>query len=110
MSIECFSAYVTKYALTIGIMYRVGEVNSDFPNMFIYDCETRFPTHVHAPYWHRTFEAARAHAEKLRKAKLASLKKQIAKLEGKRFDKPVNHDTSEGSGWSLTTRDDRVEK
>jgi hypothetical protein len=36
--------------------------------------------------WHRTPEGAKAKAEAMRKAKIASLKKQLAKLESLSFD------------------------
>lgn len=119
MSVEYFGAYLTKYALTLGILYREGEVDSDFPTMFTYagneqNCVTHLSTHAHAPYWHRTFEDAQAHAEKLRKAKLDSLKKQVAKLEAMKFNfatqKPVNCHISNGPSCGLTARDVSVEK
>jgi hypothetical protein len=36
--------------------------------------------------WHRTRESASARAEVMRKAKIASLRKQLARLEALRFD------------------------
>ena len=40
---------------------------------------------VHGKDWHRTPESALARAEEMRKAKIASLKKSIAKLEAMTF-------------------------
>lgn len=79
-----FEAWITKYALTKGIV-----------KMHVEDrtVATGRVTEVGNPYscvyfksdWHRTREEAVAQAEKMRKAKLASLRKQIKKLEALSF-------------------------
>jgi len=60
--------YITKYALTKGILEMEGEICEGLCND-----------------WHRTIEAARSRAGAMRSKKIQSLKKQIAKLEGMRF-------------------------
>jgi hypothetical protein len=45
-----------------------------------------YASHFHRPDWHETKEAAIARAEVMRKKKLASLKKQISRLEALSFD------------------------
>lgn len=76
--------WVTVYALTTGIMERVidpvgGGVAKDM--------EAPVPTyyHIQGRDWHRTREGAVARAEQMRLKKIASLRKQIAKLEALRF-------------------------
>lgn len=90
--------YITKYALTGGIMKVKG-----------YLCESRRPDGVlvddyggkmvsvvwvpdpsfgsgstlfHKPEWHTTLEAAQSRLEEMKAAKLRSLRKQVDKLEG----------------------------
>jgi hypothetical protein len=75
---EQITAWVTKYALTVGVKKVKGEVcHGGNSEMLSYD---RY-SHAHGKDWHRTSEAARIDAERRRTAKIASLKKQIAKLE-----------------------------
>ena len=69
--IPCEEARTTSYADIIAIPARDGKRNRDW--------------HIHKPYWHTTPEAAIASAEEMRTKKLASLKKQIAKLEAITF-------------------------
>jgi hypothetical protein len=76
--------FVTKYALTDGIIECEGEICSDVSEkMIAVKNKHHFPdkTHYHKPYWHVTRSGAAAHAEELRVKKIASLRKQIAKLE-----------------------------
>ena len=70
--------WVTKYALSKGIFETEGEAVG----------EGLFKAHKQYDYfhgegrdWHRTKESAIVRAENMRIAKIASLKKQIAKLE-----------------------------
>jgi len=77
--------FVTKYALTRGIL-----------EMDVEDCKTSsgmvrtlkdFPIYFHGEGkdWHRTHDAARAKAEDMRVKKIASLHKQIKKFEKMEF-------------------------
>jgi len=83
--------WITKFALTRGILVAetIGEVN--------YSNVVRVPKHAgyykgryHNGYycdteWYRTEEEAVAYAEKLRDAKLKTLRRQIDKLEKMQF-------------------------
>jgi hypothetical protein len=80
--------FVTKYALTQGILEvevegepTVGDMVVSIPKPGNYrDC-----FHGEGKDWHRTLDAARERAEKMRLAKVASLKKSIAKFERLKF-------------------------
>lgn len=52
---------------------------------------TSFPTYYHeeGKEWHRTKESAIAKAEEMRKKKIASLQKQIKKLENINFEQGI---------------------
>lgn len=86
MSKETFTGYVTKYALSSGIKKvqletchvesMVSEV-AKLPGML--------SQNYHGDDWHRTFAQAKAKAEEMRRRKIASLQKQIAKLEKLEF-------------------------
>ena len=72
----------TKYALSEGVIEQEGEEVSDSmvkvgPLMYL---------HGEGREWHRTPESAAARAEAMRKAKIASVRKQLARLEALRFD------------------------
>jgi len=81
-----FTAWVTKYALTEGIM-----------KMQVQDCFDTSPAMVekinggsqyyHGKDWHRTPEAAVARAKEMRAAKLKSIDKNRAKIAALDFDK-----------------------
>ena len=76
--------WITKFALTQGILERDVEVTSEHPRMAVYhrgydmDC-------FHKPFWHETLSEAVDHAEKLRENKIKSLQKQIQKLKDLKF-------------------------
>lgn len=71
--------WVTKYALTAGIQ----EVEADTveESMAGYKDSSGWRLWVHGKDWHRTRDSAVERAEEMRVAKIASLKKSIAKLE-----------------------------
>jgi hypothetical protein len=84
---ETVHAWVTKYALSTGIFEIDGEVNHKISSsMLSWRAEDGWSMSAHGANWHRTREEAIAHAEKMRSKKIASLKKQIAKLERLRFE------------------------
>ena len=87
MKNENITAWVTKYALTDGIQKVSGTVRHETSSaMLSYPGGCRdWPVSVHGNDWHRTPEAALARAEEMRKNKIASLKKSIAKLEAMMF-------------------------
>lgn len=76
--------YLTNKALTKGIVEKEGNIEPNYPTMFIYKVKG-YAVPVHKPYWYETKKQALEHAEKLRVNKIASLNKQIAKLEKLKF-------------------------
>ncbi|WP_447872022.1 tail fiber assembly protein [Serratia fonticola] len=84
MDKQLTSGYITKYALTAGIIKREGEI--DDSGSFRYKDPEAWGT---SSIWHTDFRLteaeALAKAEDMRKKKIASLKKQIAKLEAMTF-------------------------
>ena len=70
-------AYITKYALTKGILKR--EVNACGSATMVRDA-INLLTFYHADEWHTTFEAAAVKAEDMRQKRILSLQKQIRKL------------------------------
>lgn len=83
MKNEDITAWVTKYALTDGIQKVSGTVRHETSSDML--SRVGFRECLHGNDWHRTPEAALARAEEMRKNKIASLKKSIAKLEAMTF-------------------------
>lgn len=82
---EIITAYITKYALTEGILELRVELVGD--NMV--KCTTStYPQYFHREGrdWHRTKESAIARAEVIRATKLKSIEKQIKRIKELRFD------------------------
>lgn len=79
-----FKAYITKYALTIGIREIDAQDCFDTASDMIQDMTNSLAMY-HRGDWHRSIEEASAKAEDMRVAKIGSLRKQIAKLEKLRF-------------------------
>lgn len=75
--------WITKYALTKGVSEKEAEI-STFSSMCTITTEWGLD-YYHKPDWHESREDALAQAEKMRTARIDSLKKQIAKLQGMRF-------------------------
>jgi hypothetical protein len=77
--------YITKYALTRGIIdEKEVEICKNIPNMV--ECrEAFFHDYFHKPDWHETKEEAIKRAELMKNKKIESLKKQIQKLEKIKF-------------------------
>ena len=80
--------YVTKYALTSGVQQvEAEEPNARYGGRMITNSRNALDGyHGEGIEWHRTPEAAFARAEEMRKAKIASLRKIIAKLEKLTFE------------------------
>lgn len=76
------TAFVTKYALTRGIVAISSRltVGSD-----LIITNEKYPQYLHKGSWFSTEEEAKVDAESRRKKKIASLKKQIEKLEKLKF-------------------------
>lgn len=77
---ESIKAWVTKYALTAGIKCVEGKVRHSVDSEML-SYGIGIGQCVFRNEWQRTPEAALARAEEMRKAKIASLKKSITKLE-----------------------------
>lgn len=79
--------WVTKYALTSGIMEVQAEWDSDRPQMITWGerSAASIMQFAHGNDWHRLEVDAKNRAEQLRKKKIASLKKQLARLEAMKF-------------------------
>lgn len=89
MKNEHITAWVTKYALTEGIEVVDAEVCHDIHSgMISYGNCGYMVQSAHGKDWHRTPEAALARAEEMRKAKIASLRKSIEKMERLTFKAP----------------------
>lgn len=82
MENEKIKAWVTKYLFSEGILEVEGVVVHKIDSKML--SYGRY-TSAHGKDWHRTPEAAIARAEEMRKAKIASLKKSIAKIEAMEF-------------------------
>ena len=78
--------WITKYALTRGIIEADGKLtSSDFVSILNQDLS--LPTHwFYKGEWFSDKESAIHKAEEMRQKKIASLKKQIEKLERMRFE------------------------
>jgi hypothetical protein len=84
---EIFEGFVTKYALTSGIQkLQMRAIGADGAG----DVAVRFMSYFHGEgrEWHRTWESALVRAEEMRKAKLASMRKSMAKIEALKFEEP----------------------
>ena len=76
--------WITKYALTKGI-YAMDARGSHSDGMVI--CEDDHRTQfLHGNEWHKTKSSAIARAEEMQTKKLASLKKQLKKIEKLTFE------------------------
>lgn len=82
---QTFPAWVTKYALTKGIQEVEARLSEVAPTMILVGDYTR-PTYFHGTEWHRDRASAVAKAEDMRRKKIASLKAQIKRLEGLKFE------------------------
>lgn len=78
--------WITKYALTKGIIEADGElISSD--SVSILNRGLSLPTHwFYKGDWYSDKQSAIKKAEEMRQKKIANLKKQIEKLEGMRFE------------------------
>lgn len=77
--------WITKYALSKGIFECEAEVCSDINPAMI---DARSHGYYHGHDWHRSYDAAVVRAEDMRRAKIKSLEKQLAKLEALDFSVP----------------------
>lgn len=78
---EKFIAYITKFALTGGIFEKRVELCSDISADMVSVVGSPHHETYHGNDWHRTIDSARERAEQMRTAKIASLRKSLAKFE-----------------------------
>ncbi len=79
--------FVTKYALSAGILEVDGEINEHCATMMTYKSDVQgWNNHAHRQEWHVTKEAANHQANKMVKNKIASLERQIKKLKALKFE------------------------
>ena len=77
--------WITKYALSRGIFEMDAERQSE-DGKSVYGKAWEQCYHGQGVEWHKTKAAAIARAKEMRKKKIASLKKQIEKLENMKFE------------------------
>lgn len=83
--INAGTIWVTKYALTQGIIKTTARYCGEGMMAFRVSDDATIDSLAHGNDWHWTRESAVARAEEMRKGKIASLKKQIASLEKRVF-------------------------
>lgn len=71
-------AYITKYALTVGIQEKEVTLKP-------HDACSAGLDYYHRSQWHRTLELAQEKAESMRVNKIASLEKKLKELQELRF-------------------------
>ena len=81
-------AYITKYALSSGVFLVETDRHETESGGVYWKPKGGYTMSAYGKEWHKTPEAALADAERRRLAKIASLKKQIAKLEKMTFTIP----------------------
>ena len=83
-----FKVWVTKYALTQGIFEEEVTFGSGTTEMVVTNHDNGCGNYYHGKgrEWHETKASAVAKADEMRKAKIASMKKKIMKLEKLNFE------------------------
>lgn len=71
--------YITKYALTKGIIEKEVEINESYPKMATVIGD-KYHSSFFKPYWYETKQQAIDHCEELKTKKIDSLHKQLKKL------------------------------
>lgn len=88
-----FKAWITKYALTSGIECVDAEIVNVEGRMIMYNDRGSSHDYAHGNDWHSTRERAIKRALDMRRAKISSLDKKIAKLIAMTFeDTPYGND------------------
>lgn len=79
--------FITKYALTQGILEREAEKATENETITVVERENKysFMTYYRKNEWFDNLTDASLHAEEMRKKKIESVKKQLAKLEKMKF-------------------------
>lgn len=87
MANEKARVWITKYALCGGIFCVDAEICHDTSSGMV-TWGDKFSQYAHGKEWYRTEGEARLRAEQMRKSRIASLNKSIAKLEKLVFSAP----------------------
>lgn len=84
MSRKAVEAWITKYALTSGIIHVNGEVND---GTLVWYGESGLMNFAHGEgrEWHRSLDAALGRSEEMRLLRIESLRKSIRKVEKVKF-------------------------
>jgi hypothetical protein len=77
--------WITKYALTKGILEKDADSSSVSKEM-IKVRDDKYTEYYHGQDWHLNKENAIIRAEKMRKGKLDSLKREIERIQNVKFD------------------------
>lgn len=80
-----FQIWVTKYALTQGILKCEAEIKDVDDYCAVAYHGSSYPTYYHRPFWHLTEEAAIEHAKRMKEKRIKNLQKQLQKLEKLQF-------------------------
>jgi len=84
--VTIMKAWISKYALTQGIFCINAEICLDVNKKMIQETgKGIYPIYYHKPDWYETEQEAKDQAELMRKKKIASLEKQVAKLKEMKF-------------------------
>ena len=84
---EKFTAYITKYALTQGILINhQAELCSDISTAMIKVPGQYVAGYYHAKDWHRTMASAINQAKEMQAAKLKSIDKQRKRIAALKFE------------------------
>jgi len=80
------NVWLTKYALTTGILKVKADFDAEQPSTVAYKfSQNSFTAYAHGNEWHRTEQEAFDRAEEMRIAKLKSLDKQAKKIAAMKF-------------------------
>ena len=89
------TVYITKFALTTGIIRQSAFLYDGDPRTITYTNSLGYRELFRKPYWHQTLEQAQAHAEQMRQRKILAVRKQLAKLQKIRVFAVVDHASPE---------------
>lgn len=78
--------YVTKFALTKGILEKEVSISSTSENMVVEIINEVYYSYYHKPYWYEDKAEAIKFAEEMKVRKIESLKKSILRLEKLKFN------------------------
>jgi hypothetical protein len=83
---EVFDAYITKYALTKGIIKKQVQLCHVDSMVKVIGSQSQEYYHIEGREWHRTYEEAYKQANEMKIKKIASLKKALKKMESLNLD------------------------